>query len=116
MAVEAALTEIVALGQEISEVLKDKLPGNFRFELYNLMTEINPKIKSFNNTRNDLIKQYGSTDSDGNYVVPEKEVINFTKQLNELAENKFKIKHLVSRKHLKELTSSSTFHLFKFSK
>lgn len=110
------LSELVSLNDELKKIMEEADNGELRFEIYELLSEISPTIESFNSTRNDLIKRYGTEKEDGSFQVESEKYPDFIKEISSILQKEYSVNKTLSRSHLKELKSKNSFMVFKFSK
>jgi len=72
----------------LSGLLEEKLPGRVSYKLARLTKEINEKLKVYNQAHDLLVKKYGkeSKEKAGEFIVSEKKIADFQKELAELLE------------------------------
>jgi len=63
--------EILNLQAEIANVIENSKSFTAKFHLNNLLGQVEPKIKNFNELKNEMVKKYGKETEDGGFAVQE---------------------------------------------
>lgn len=61
--------DILNLQAEIANVIENSKSFTAKFHLNNLLSQIEPKVKNFNELKNEMVKKYGTEKEDGQIAV-----------------------------------------------
>jgi len=86
------LRQLVESKTVLETLMKSSLPINIAWELRTFIKIINPELTSFDEIKNDKIKELGETISEGNIKVKDENIPEFIKCLNELLDKELDIK------------------------
>lgn len=79
------LSQIVGNIENIKALQEIALPVKVSYKIKRLVDKLNPILKSYDEKRNDLIKEFGDEQEDGNFAVKDPEKLKeFAEKLQEL--------------------------------
>jgi ribose 5-phosphate isomerase len=100
------LAELVNSTKALQDLLTQKLPIELAFELKTFISKLNPELSSYDEIRNEKVKQYGGKTDDGFTVLPENLDV-FFKEIAELLDKEIDcVPPVVKIKDLKGCTMS----------
>ena len=87
---EIRLGDIVGNVENIQELQKVKLPVKVSYKIMRLANKLDPILKSFNSSKDELIKEYGEkNENDDNFTVKDPvKLSEYVKKLGELLDTK----------------------------
>ncbi|QOD60661.1 hypothetical protein H9I45_15175 [Polaribacter haliotis] len=113
---EVKLSKLIALFEELKLIMLDVTNGELRFEIYELLGELKDKVENFNNTKNDLVKQFGEEVEKGNYEVKEDKLKDFYEALNPILAKEYVLNNTINKELLKKLESKHPLLVYEFVK
>lgn len=79
------LSEIVNSTEQLKNLLEVKLPVKISYRINRLVNKLNPILQTYNEKRNDLIKEFGEEQEDKSISVKDPEKLKlFAEKLQEL--------------------------------
>lgn len=123
--------DILNLQAEVANVIENCKSFTAKFHLNNLLSQIEPKVKNFNELKNEMIKKYGVTkengdtavqqfvDNDAEKAIETEEYKEFLPQWNELLfQTDVEVEHSPLKLTVFDTVESDKFYpvLFKFIK
>jgi len=81
------LSQIVNSVESLNKIVEIKLPVKVAYKVNRLINKINPELKTYNESRETLVKEYGDEQEDGSWKVVDPVKLNeFAIKLTELLE------------------------------
>lgn len=83
--IKVSLNEVVSNIGNIKDLQEVKLPVKISYKIMRLVNKLDPILKSYNAKRDELIKEFGEENEDGNFQVKDpKKLKLFAEKLSEL--------------------------------